>query len=1256
VLPALTYDNGLVLAGVGSSLEVLDASTGNRLYSYTTGAALYGPPSVANGTIYFGSGDTNIYALGLPAVPPSPPPADPQCPSGWTCQGIGNPQPAGTESVAGSTWTITVGGTGVAGTADQFRLISEVVSGDSQVVAQVTALTGGGGNGGQAGIIVRQDNSPGSPYYAIFTEPNNTVAVQYRLQFSGGTTTLNTVNATLPRYLEIQRSGNQFQAAMSSDGSVYTLIPGANATVVMPYVVLEGVAVSSGTNGAAGSATVSNVAVGALANSLNPVPSPSVCPSGWACADVGNPLLVGDQSLSNGTWTLTGAGTDINGYADQFHYVWQALPGDGTLSAHITAQTNTSNSAKAGIMLRQNASAGAAFYGVFVTPSQGILVLYRSVQGLRVFSQATMSGGMPAYVEIARSGSSYSTYSSTDGVNWTYVPGTSIVMSMSGTLLRGLAITSANGGTSGSATLDTVVLNNSAPPPPAVCPTNWSCADIGNPALMGSESLSNGTWSIEGSGADIWGIADQFHYNWQTLTGDGTLSAHIASQQNTGTWAKAGVMFRLSTDPSAPFYAVYVTPANGIAVQYRATAGASAQQAADIAGGAPIYLQVGRSGTTFAAYTSSDGINWSAIAGSTLSLPSLTGTLLTGMAVTSHAGTTLSLATFDSAVFSSCPAMWTCADIGAPSLVGDQAVSSGTWTMQGAGGDIWGSADQFHYAWQPLTADGSISVRVATQTNTNAWAKAGVMLRTSTDAGAPFYDVVATPSNGVSVQYRAIAGAPAQQPANLAGLTVPVYLRIARASTTLSAYTSSDGANWALVPNSTVSIPALSGTLLAGLAVTSHNGGALSTVSFDTASFSTCPAGWTCADVGGPSPAGSESARGAAWSVSGSGGDIWNTSDQFHFDAQPLVGDGTLSARVTSQTNTSTWAKAGVMMRASADPGAAFYDFVMTPASGVAVQYRATAGGTAQQPASLASTPPLYLRVTRAGTTFSASSSADGVTWTLVPNSTASIPALAGTVLMGLAVTSHNNGTLSTATFAAVTISPCPSGWSCADIGAPALAGTQSLSNGAWTVAGGGSDIWGSADHFHYVWQPLPADGVLSAHITSQTNTNGWAKAGLMLRLSTDPSAAFYAVYVTPANGVSVQYRATAGGSAQQSVDLSGLTVPIYLQIMRSGTAYSASTSPDGITWTAIAGSTVSIPALTGALLSGLAVTAHNNSALSTVTFDTVSVPSAAATPSGPASTQSGSKHPGTPAPASSTLPPASALDASPVRIDQIFV
>lgn len=179
--------------------------------------------------------------------------------------------------------------------------------------------------------------------------------------------------------------------------------------------------------------------------------------------------------------------------------------------------------------------------------------------------------------------------------------------------------------------------------------------------------------------------------------------------------------------------------------------------------------------------------------------------------------------------------------------------------------------------------------------------------------------------------------------------------------------------------------------------------------------------------------------------------------------------------------------------------------------------------------------------------------------------------------------------------------------WSAADIGSPPLAGSQSLSNGIWTVAGSGSDIGGTVDQFHFVWESLTTDGGISAQVISQTNTNSLARAGVMLRLSTNPSAPFYAVVVTPQQGIFVLDRATQGGGVSTVTSLAG-TVPVYLKVQRTGTTFTASTSSDGITWTLIPGSSVTLN-LTGTLLAGMAVTSHTASKVSTATFGAVTSP-----------------------------------------------
>jgi outer membrane protein assembly factor BamB len=71
VIPALTYVNGMILASPGPQFQVLNASNGNVLFSYTTGGDIYSAASVSNGRIFVGSSDGNLYAFGLPETGPA---------------------------------------------------------------------------------------------------------------------------------------------------------------------------------------------------------------------------------------------------------------------------------------------------------------------------------------------------------------------------------------------------------------------------------------------------------------------------------------------------------------------------------------------------------------------------------------------------------------------------------------------------------------------------------------------------------------------------------------------------------------------------------------------------------------------------------------------------------------------------------------------------------------------------------------------------------------------------------------------------------------------------------------------------------------------------------------------------------------------------------------------------------------------------------------------------------------------------------
>ena len=179
---------------------------------------------------------------------------------------------------------------------------------------------------------------------------------------------------------------------------------------------------------------------------------------------------------------------------------------------------------------------------------------------------------------------------------------------------------------------------------------------------------------------------------------------------------------------------------------------------------------------------------------------------------------------------------------------------------------------------------------------------------------------------------------------------------------------------------------------------------------------------WTSVDVGSVTPAGSASVdSNNVYTVSGAGADIWNSADAFHFYYQPLSGDGEIIARVATVQNVAAWTKAAVMMRDSTDAGSAHAMMLVSAGKGTAFQRRVAAGGLSTSTAGPLVTAPYWVRLVRSGSTFTAYVSPDGSTWTQVGSDTIS---MGSTIDVGLAVTSHLDGTLATATFDHVTVGP----------------------------------------------------------------------------------------------------------------------------------------------------------------------------------------------------------------------------------------
>ena len=145
-------------------------------------------------------------------------------------------------------------------------------------------------------------------------------------------------------------------------------------------------------------------------------------------------------------------------------------------------------------------------------------------------------------------------------------------------------------------------------------PLPWMTQDIGAVGVPGGAGLTNGVFSVSGSGADIWNSADAFRFVYvMTNGGNYNIIARVRSVQNIDGWSKAGVMIRDSLDPGAANVFIAVTPGNGVSFQYRSSDGGGCNNNTT-GGSAPYWVKLAvSSGTNFTGYCSSNGTNWTLV-------------------------------------------------------------------------------------------------------------------------------------------------------------------------------------------------------------------------------------------------------------------------------------------------------------------------------------------------------------------------------------------------------------------------------------------------------------------------------------------------------------------------------------------------------------------------------------------------------------------------------------------------------------------
>lgn len=247
-------------------------------------------------------------------------------------------------------------------------------------------------------------------------------------------------------------------------------------------------------------------------------------PVGWADADVGTVAGSGTGlQTAAGAWSLVSGGFDVAGSADAMHFTYRGLTGNRTLIAKVETVETTDNAAKAGIMIRQDLTAGSKFTAIMMNAGGGYGIDVRSRTTANTgytYQQALGNVTAPYWLKLVRSGSVVTASYSSDGTTWTQAA--AITLSLSGKFYIGLATTSFSTTYLNTSTFSNVSISDTTP--------TITTAATGAPSNVSGLST---TLSI--LGADD-GDENQLTYTWSTT---GTPPAPVAFTANGANAAKA---------------------------------------------------------------------------------------------------------------------------------------------------------------------------------------------------------------------------------------------------------------------------------------------------------------------------------------------------------------------------------------------------------------------------------------------------------------------------------------------------------------------------------------------------------------------------------------------------------------------------------------------------------------------------------------------------------------------------------------------
>jgi hypothetical protein len=319
---------------------------------------------------------------------------------------------------------------------------------------------------------------------------------------------------------------------------------------------------------------------------------------------------------------MTGSGDNICCHNDDFNFLSETFEGDHTVTVHASkiSSPNFHSGSKSGIMFRKSMDPQSPFFFVFLTGSNGVCTKGRKNQdGWESSWGCVNSGATSAWLKVEKRMDTFTSFVGTQDdpndpdspITWTVLRRQEGWTNIDGAYEVGLAVASrrslAQEVVFANYEVDAFYFPSAAPSVSGMPSIHVDSADIGNVGIAGvANKFSDGSWSVTGSGNDIWGGSDQFHYVHFDPRSHANVKAELYIQDFqpvVNSWQKAGPMIRESLEANSRHFSFFYTSA-WLSNQWRGCTGCSSGHHTPHYNTQPkpIWLSLTKVGNVFTAY------------------------------------------------------------------------------------------------------------------------------------------------------------------------------------------------------------------------------------------------------------------------------------------------------------------------------------------------------------------------------------------------------------------------------------------------------------------------------------------------------------------------------------------------------------------------------------------------------------------------------------------------------------------------------